>query len=196
MGPASRRRRDCKATPAGRRNVGNVDQRRRRRGPDNGAGADPISPPATASPATMAERPCFDMAMRMISPPSLAANAPYAVAASDSLRKWKIRKGKLGLTRDIPRMNSKTTLKAVTSGHSRIWRRWNNETARLRRDGTQPRTIVAWGLSRPSSAASRLPSAPRLAAWLALQPPPGAAERRDNSRRTVADFPRASARED
>jgi hypothetical protein len=48
------------------------------------------------------------MAMRMISPPSLAANDPYAVSASDSLRKWKIRKGKIGLTRDIPRVNSKT----------------------------------------------------------------------------------------
>ena len=75
------------------------------------AAADPVSPPAIASPmAMMAERPCFDMAMRMISPPWLAANDPYAVAASDSLRKWKIRKGKLGLTCDIPRMNSKTTL--------------------------------------------------------------------------------------
>jgi hypothetical protein len=48
------------------------------------------------------------MAMRMISPPLLAANDPYAVAASDSLGKWKIRKRKLGLTCDIPRMNSKT----------------------------------------------------------------------------------------
>ena len=35
----------------------------------------PSAPPAIASPMAMiAERPCFDMAMRMISPPSSAAN--------------------------------------------------------------------------------------------------------------------------
>jgi hypothetical protein len=50
----------------------------------------------------------------MMSPPSSAANDPYAAAAS-AREKPNIRKGKPGLNPDIPRIHSKTPREQATS---------------------------------------------------------------------------------